>query len=160
MIIQIVFGVTMLILSVLSFRNVRLIRTVPRQERNQVRSMKKKDFQLLRCLFVHDIVYIPLALLVGGNYAYEAATRDQTQTPLEQAINNFLNDFFTFLFNIQCCASFYIFVTISKAFRHELKRMGYKMFGKDLMPIREEEENRQNNVELNVIVVSNVVLPS
>jgi hypothetical protein len=38
--------------------------------------------------------------------------------------------------------------------------MGYKICGKDLMPIREEEENRQNNVELNVIVVSNVVLPS
>jgi hypothetical protein len=122
--------------------------------------MKKKDFQLLRCLFVQGIVYIPFAMLIDGDYVYEAATRDQTQTPLEQAINNFLNDFFTFLYNIQCCTSFYIFIAISKAFRHDLKRMAYKICGKDLMPIREEEENRQNNVELNVIVVSNVVLPS
>jgi hypothetical protein len=38
--------------------------------------------------------------------------------------------------------------------------MGYKILGKDLMPIREEEENRQNNVELNVIVVSTILLPS
>jgi hypothetical protein len=65
--IQIIFGVIMLILSVLSFKNVHHIRTIPREKRQQIRSMKKKDFQLLRCLFVHDIVFIPLALLLGGN---------------------------------------------------------------------------------------------
>jgi hypothetical protein len=158
--IQIIFGVIMLILSVLSFKNIHHIRTIPREKRQQIRSMKKKDFQLLRCLFVQGVVYITFALLIDGDYVYAAATRDQIQTPLGKAISNFLSDFFTFFYNIQFGASFYIFVTISKAFRHELKRMGYKICGKDLMPIREEEENRQNNVELNVIVVSNVVLPS
>jgi hypothetical protein len=157
-VIQIVFGVTMLILSVLSFKNVRLIRTVPREERNPIRSMKKKDFQLLRCLFVQGFVYITSAMLINTYYVYEAATRNQTQTPLEQAIGNFLDNFFTFLYNIQYCTSFYIFVAISKAFRHELKRMGYKICGKDLMPIR-EEQNIEHNVVVVVVVSNFVVLP-
>jgi hypothetical protein len=154
MIEEIVFDLTMLILSVLSFKNIRHIRTIPRQERNQVRSMKKKDFQLLRCLFVEGVVYITFSMLLGCYYVYEAATRDQTQTPLEQAIGNFFYDFFTFLYNIQRCTSFYIFMTISKAFRHDLKRMVYKICGKDLGALREEE-----NIEHKVVVAHIIVLP-
>ena len=45
----------MIVLSILSFKNVRHIRPVPRQQRKQLRSMTKKDFQLLRCLYVHNI---------------------------------------------------------------------------------------------------------
>jgi hypothetical protein len=146
----------MITLSVFAFKNVRHIRIVPRQQRNQIRSMTKKDFQLLRCLFAQDIVYIIFSLWLIIYYVYSTATKDKIQTALEQAINNFLNTFFTFLYNISYCTSFFIFISISRAFRQQLKRMIYKIFGKDLVALR-EEENRQENVELNVVVISTVV---
>ena len=51
----------MIILSILSFKNVRGIRSIPRRQRRTGRIMRKEDFQLLRCLFVKDIIYIILA---------------------------------------------------------------------------------------------------
>ena len=54
---------------------------------------------------------------------------------------------------------FYIFDRISKAFRHELKRMIYKMIGgKDVIPSREEENVARNNVEINVVSVDVILL--
>jgi hypothetical protein len=58
------------------------------------------------------------------------------------------------LYNLSYYTSFFIYVVISRAFRHELKRLVYTMFGRDVIPIR-EEENRQENV-----VVSNIVVPA
>ncbi len=85
----------------------------------------------------------------------------QMQTPLQQAIVSFVNDFCAFIHHIPFCASFYIFVIVSKAFRNELKRMIYKICGKDLAQIREEQNKQENvennNLELNVVVVSNIV---
>ncbi len=78
---------------------------------------------------------------------------------MEQAIGNFLNNLFSFLYNIPYCADFYIFVIVSKAFRQELKRSTYKICRKDLI-IPREEKNKQENVELNVAVVNYVVLPN
>jgi hypothetical protein len=119
--------------------------------------MKKKDFQLLRCLFAHDIVFIICSLWLYAYYVYSAVTKDQIQTPIEEVINNFLNYLFLFIYNISYCVSFFIFICVSRAFRQELKRMIYKMFGKDLMRLP-EEENKQENVELNAVVVSTIVL--
>jgi hypothetical protein len=150
------FCVVMIILSIFSFKNVHHIRIVPRQQRNQIRSMTKKDFQLLRCLFAQDLVFIALDLWINIYFVYSAAIKDQTQTALQQAIDDFLNNFLTFIYNLSYCSSFFIFVGISKAFRQELKRLVFKIVGKQLVPIR-EEENRQENIELNVVVVSNIV---
>jgi hypothetical protein len=80
---------------------------------------------------------------------------------MEQAVNNFLSNFGTFLHSIPYCISFFIFVCLSKAFRLELKRLAYKICSKDLAAVREEENNQQeparNNIELNN-VVSTIVL--
>jgi len=145
-----------------AFKNVRHIRVIPRQQqRNQIRIMSKKDFQLLRCLFVQDIVYIIFS--IGSNMftVYKAAVINKIQTLLEHGIDDFFNNVTTFLHHLPYCASFFIFVVVSKAFRNEVKRMIYKMFGKDLMTIQ-EEENRQekverDNIEINVVVSSNVL---
>jgi len=146
----------MIILCLFSFKNIRHIRILPRQQRNQVRTMTKKDFQLLRCLFAHGIAYIIFRMGINIYYGYEAITRDQIRTECQQTIDTLLNNFFSLLFNISYCISFVIYVVISKAFRHEVKRMVYKMVWRDLRPVR-EEENRQENVELNV--VSYIVVP-
>jgi hypothetical protein len=110
--------------------------------------MTKKDFQLLRCLFAHGIAYIIFRMGINIYYGYQAITRDQIQTQLEQAVGTLLNNFLSLLFDISYCISFLIYVVISKAFRHEVKRMVCKMFRRDLRPVRGQE---------NVVVVSFVV---
>jgi hypothetical protein len=81
---------------------------------------------------------------------------------LDQAIHDFLSNLTTFIYNIYYCADFLIFLIVSKAFRHQLKRIIYKIIGKDLIPIR-EEENRQEHIERNHVginVVNVDVLPA
>jgi hypothetical protein len=161
LIITLLFSITMIILLVITFKNVHRIRAVPHQQRHQVRTMTKKDFQLLRCLFIQDVVYIPCNIFLNVYYAYVVATMNQTQTSLEEAISNFFKGFLYFLQFIPFCASFFIFVIVSKAFRHELKRLVYKTVGKDLIPLREEDNQQPNiatdNIGLNV-VANNIVL--
>jgi hypothetical protein len=137
------FGI--IVLCILAFKNVRHIRAIPRQQRQQIRTMTKKDFQLLRCLFIQDFLYIIFTIGFTIFTVYQAATIHQIRTPLEQALMDFFYKLFIILEYIPYCASFYIFVVVSKSFRNELKRMIYKIFGKDLVPIR-EEENKQENV--------------
>ncbi len=154
----------MIILAMFAFKNVRHIRTIPRQQqRGQIRIMTKKDFQLLRCLFVQDIIYIIFSMGSSIYTVYQATTIGRSQTQLELTISQFVNNITNFLHDIPYCASFFIFVFVSKAFRNEVKRMIYKIVGKDPM-IGREEENRQetvdrDNIQLNVVVVSNNVLP-
>ena len=156
LIISVVFCCLMILLPILAFKNVRHIRIVARQQRNQIRSMTKKDFQLLRCLFAHDLVFIGFCLWSNMYYVYSTVTRNQAQGTSRQAIDSFLNEFLSFFYYIFFCSSFFIFVSISKAFRHELKRSILKIVGKQLAPMR-EEENKQENIDLNVITVNSVV---
>jgi hypothetical protein len=153
LIINVLFWFIMVILCVFTFKNVRRIRIIPRQQRIPIRLMKRKDFQLLRCLFTQNIIYILVQICPNVLNVYRTATKLQTRTPLEQTINAFLNDLFVFITYISHWSNFFIFLIISKAFRHEIKRMIYKFTGRELNPIREEE-----NVEINV--VSTVVPPS
>jgi uncharacterized protein YggT (Ycf19 family) len=119
--------------------------------------MTNKDFQLLRCLFAQDIVFIVFSLWVIIYYVYSAVTNDQIGTPMEQAIVNFADTFSTFLYNVSYCVSFFIFMGISRAFRQELKRMVYKICGKNLVQLHKEQD-REESVEQNVIVVSTIEL--
>jgi hypothetical protein len=131
------FCLLMIIMSILSFKNVHRIRAIPRQQRQQIRSMTKKDFQLLRCLFVQDVVYISVSLLPSLYSIYKTVTKNQTRTSLQEAIADFLDNFFTFIYFIFC---------VSKAFRNELKRCTYKILGKYL-----------NGVNINI--VRTIVVP-
>jgi hypothetical protein len=155
------FCLLMIILSIFSFKNIRRIRSIPRQQRNQIRTMTKKDFQLIRCLFAQDIVYIFLGVSANFYGVYNSATKDQLRTPLENAILNLLQTIFDFLFFAVYCTHFFVFFAVSKAFRNEIKRMVYKIFGKDSTAIRREENNQEepvrDNIELNVVHVNNVV---
>ncbi|UJR32701.1 hypothetical protein I4U23_020160 [Adineta vaga] len=135
--------ILMIILSILAFKNVRQIRTIPRQQRRQIRTMTKKDFQLLRCLFVQDIVYVSLGALLGGYFTYSTITYGKPKTLLEQSISTFANNFLTFFYYTFYCDNFIIFFSVSKAFRHELKRLAYRFFGKDLVTLRDEYHHRQ-----------------
>ncbi len=147
------FCLVIIVLCMFAFKNVRRIRAIPRQQRQQIRTMTKKDFQLLRCLFIQDFVYIIFSIGLTVFDVYQAATIHQIRTSLEQAIVDFFYKLFILLNYVPYCASFYILVVASKAFRNELKRMICKLCGKDSITIR-EEENKQENV---VTIVNDVV---
>lgn len=140
------FCLTMIILSKLALKNIRYHRPVPRTQRKQMRTMTKKDFQLLHCLFVYDLVYIVCTILLSFYYVYLVSRFDQVQTPLEQVIDNFLEKLLDLIRFIPFCISFGIFSTFSKVFRHELLRMIYQRFSRTPMAQR-EEENRPEIIE-------------
>ncbi|CAF1453699.1 unnamed protein product [Adineta steineri] len=140
----------LIILSTIAFKNVRRIRAIPRQERRQIRTMNKKDFQLLRCLYIQNIIYVVCSLLVGASVCYSTTLHMEALTLREQAINNFLNNFGAILHYIPYCTSFFIFVCVSKAFRLEVKRLIFKMVRKDLTTVREDENNQQEAVKDNI----------
>ena len=148
---------TMIILSILAFKNVRRIRSVPRHHRHELRTMHKRDFQLLRCLYIHNIVYLLSSVVLVIGLIYRARVALRNQTPMETALNNFLNSFGSFLHYIPYCSSFFIFTSISKAFRQELKRMAYKSVGKNVIITREEEHPQHEPQRENT--VSTIELP-
>ena len=146
-----VFCLIMFVLCMFAFKNVRRIRAIPRDKRTQqLRSMTKKDFQLLRCLFVQDIVYIFFSMIFILFYIYQTVAANERQTAWELALLNFLSKLIAAFYYMYFCSSFFIFVTVSKAFRHELKRVFYKIIGIEFHPMREEEA-RPDNSELNRI---------
>ena len=153
------FFIVMMILSKFAFKNVRRIRAIPRQKRQQLRSMTKKDFQLLRCLFVQDIVYIIFNIPISVYMFYAAANTGLRRTRLEQALLDLFSALSIFLHHVPFCASVVIFLSTSRAFRTELQRMIYRLAGRAILPMREEENIETNNVQVNVIDVHSVVLP-
>lgn len=128
------------IVSFLSFKNVRHIQAVPRENRNRIRAMTKKDFQLLRCLYAYDIVYIFSTVLLVVAILYGVIHPLQQQTATQQALYVFLNNFGSFIHYIPFCAIFFILISISKAFRNELKRLGFKLCCRDLHIVQEENQ--------------------
>ena len=147
--------VTMISLSILSLKKVHQIRLISRQQGHQVRSMHKKDFQLLRCLFAHNIIYILCNIFLATLTTYKAIINYQPLTPSEEALDNFLMNVGVCLRHISYCTSFFIYIGISKAFRREFLNLYYKFHNKNqqVMPGEEnnEQEARQDNVELRVI---------
>ncbi len=156
LIISAIIPLVLIILSVLTFKNVRHIRNGPRQHGRQIRTMNKKDLQLLRCLYVHNIVYIICSILIVVSIGYSVKLNLGTSTPMEQAVSNFLTNIGAFLHCIPYCVSFVIFISVSKAFRLEFKRFIYKICCKDLTAVREEQNHQQeparDNIELNNVV--------
>ncbi|CAF3125111.1 unnamed protein product [Rotaria sp. Silwood2] len=163
LIISVVIPLALIFLSIIAFKNVRHIRTIPRQQRKQIRSMNKKDFQLLCCLYAHNIVYIVCSILLVVDLVYGTAIRYDIQKSFDRTVDNFLNNFGSFLHYIPYCTSFFIFVCLSKAFRQELKQYIYKICVKNLTTIQEKEgeefQPARDNPEFNV-AVSTIVLVS
>jgi hypothetical protein len=115
---NVAYCLLMIVLCSFAFKNVRYIRMVKRENRtNQVRSMTKKDFQLLRCLFAQDTVYIFSSMLLLVSYIYQTVTRDQIRTSWEPALVNFFNAIVFIFYDVYFCSSFFVFIIVSKAFR-------------------------------------------
>lgn len=140
------FCLLMIVLSAFSYKNVQQIRIVSRHPQKQFRSMKKKDFQLLRCLFVHDIFYISVSIIPSLYSIYLAVTHDQVRTSFEQEIIDFLDNLFNFIYFSFYSSSFFIFITASKAFRLEVKRFICKIYRSNSI-VPSGDRNRLDAVE-------------
>jgi len=136
--IHVIFFVLMIALCLLSFKNVKQIRIISSHQRQVTRSMTKKDFQLLRCLFVQDLVFILFGMLIIINYLYMTATSYQTRTVLRSTIENFLKYLFNLFYAVPFAADFFVFILVSKAFRSECKRIVCRT-------VRKRTESIQNN---------------
>lgn len=134
----------MFILCLFAFKNVRRIRSVPRQQRQQLRLMTKKDFVLLRCLYAQDIIYILFSIELSIFSVYQTAVLNHSRTAIEQAVDDFFYRFCILLHHFPYCISFLVFVIASKAFRNDLKRIIWKICEQTLAPIREEENSQSN----------------
>ena len=155
-IINVILAVILIILSILTFKNIRRIRAVPqRQQRNQIRTMNKKDFQLLRCLYVHDIIYIIFVAFPSVYNIYRAIRKHVVHTPRIQAMMDFVENFGFFIHHIPFCLSFIIFMSVSRAFRLEIRKILQRICGKCLIATPEEDTRQQSNpndnIELNVV---------
>jgi len=147
-----IFCLIMIILCVYTFKNVRQIRQIPRTQRaQQIRSMTNKDFQLLRCLYLQDICFLVPGITTAlfNIYQVTIANKKYGDAQLQHAIVDFVSKFLIFLFDTYYPLNFLVFIIVSKAFRNEIKRLSYKMFGKQLNIIREEKEKRRARAELN-----------
>ena len=155
LVINVMLFVLMILLSILSFQNVRRIRSIPRRQRQTIRTMRKKDFQLLRCLFAKDIIYIVFNSVYFSYIIYKAIPKSQTQTTLEQNRDAFIFNVASLLCHFPSAMSFYTYLIISKAFRQSIKRLIWKLFGRDIPVIREEEPQEQ---EMNPSIVISTIM--
>ena len=141
--INVLLFVLMIVLSALSFRNVRHIRSIPRRQRQTVRTMRKKDFQLLRCLFAKNIIYLTCDSVLFVYFIYKSIPKSQVQSSWDQNRDTFIFKVGSLIYHIPSCVGFYTYVIISKAFRQSFKRLIWKLFGKDVSIIREQEQHDQ-----------------
>jgi hypothetical protein len=137
-----VFCSTLIALSAVSFKNVRRIRAIPRQQRTRAHAMNKKDFQLLRCLFTQVIVYIICSVIPSGYSIYDIVTKYQNRTPLQDALHNVMLNMSIVLYFSYHGTNIFVFIAISKAFRHELKRYGHQLVGRDPIALRAEDQQQ------------------
>ena len=142
--INVVSFLMMIILSALSFKNVHRIRSIPRRQRPTTRMMRKKDFQLLRCLYVKDVLYIICTSLFSLYSMYRILAKSQLQTAWQQQIDLFVFDFGTLINHLPSCLSFYIYILVSKAFRQACRRLVWKIIGKNFNDVRETRDEEQN----------------
>ena len=133
------FFIIILVLCICSFKNVRHIRFVPRSQRHQLRTMTKKDFQLLRCLFAYDLVFITCCVPLILVTVYQVILKGYAQVELLQIIENFAFKTSMFIAHVPFWIGFYICLAISKAFRTELKRMLYRISNQPLVSTRDDE---------------------
>lgn len=126
--IGIITSIILNILVIITFKNVRQIHLIPRQQRQQIRPMHRKDFQLLRCLYALDVAHIFFTGFIGLYYVYDSVTKSSSLSPIHQAIKHFLDGFTLFLCHIFYCIDFPIFISISKTFRQDVKQIMSTIF--------------------------------
>ncbi|CAF1467713.1 unnamed protein product [Adineta steineri] len=109
------------------------MRSIPRQQRQGIRTMHKKDFQLLRCLFIKSIVHIISNSLIIADLIYQDIPTSEISTPWDQARDRFL-------FNLD--------------FRQKLKQIISNIFGQNLVIERnngKQQELRAEPTELRIV---------
>jgi hypothetical protein len=151
MINDLIFLFIIFILCIVSFKNVYRIRTVSREQRNRIQLITMKDLQVLRCLFIYNIIFIMSSICSAVYSIYNEVTNDKIRTSSEQAIRSFLTDLFTFIGFSFYSVIFFVFFIVSKGFRRKLKQLFGKCF-------RKKNPNRQNNVQRQTLATMTTIV--
>ena len=112
----------MILFSYLVRKNLRQLRTRIQPVAHHFH-LKKRDFQLVRMLLVHIIIYLVTTVLYPVNLLYSALTQNDTQKTFErQVIETFITFLTTnFIFYINNVAPFFTYYFTSSSFRLEVK---------------------------------------
>lgn len=129
LIIGLLILILIVILSILSFQNVRHIQPVSLRCRSRIRPITKKDFQLLRSLYIHHISYIFFSVILVVSFCFDTALIYYTPNTLEQTFQSFLSNLGILIYMIPYSTSFFIFIVLSKAFRQDVKGIVYRIVG-------------------------------
>ena len=151
--------VVMIILSILSCKNVRRIRSIPRRQRQTVRTMRKKDFQLLRCLFIKDIIYILCNAALCIYSIYRLIRQFHIPSLWQQQFDVFIYDLGSLIHHIPFCLNLYTYVLVSKALREDFKQLIWKIIGKETPTVREDEVNElEGRREMNESIAISTII--
>ena len=117
----------MILFSCLVMQNLRKLRHRVRPANNNLH-LKKRDFQLIRMLLIHIIVYLLTTVFYPVDLLYSALTHnDRNKTAERNAIEIFIafltNNFVFYLNNV---APFFTYYCTSSSFRNELKLLCLK----------------------------------
>lgn len=117
----------MILFSCLVMRNLRKLHTRVRPVTNSLH-LKKRDFQLIRMLLIHIIVYLISTVFYPVNLLYSALTKNNpNKTAERKAIETFIafltNNFVFYMNNV---APFFTYYCTSSSFRNELKAVCLK----------------------------------
>ncbi|CAF1025737.1 unnamed protein product [Adineta steineri] len=123
------------------------MRSIPRQQRQGIRTMHKKDFQLLRCLFMKSIVHIFGDSLIVPYTIYQGIPTSEISTPWELARGRFLFNLGFFIHLLPCCTDFFIYAVVSKDFRQKPKQIVSNIFGQNLVIERNNDKQQELRAE-------------
>lgn len=107
------------------------------------------------------MIYIIFTAYLCIYFLYKLHPESIPQTGWQREIDRFIFNLGCFLFYIPSCVNFFVFASISKAFRQSVKRVLWKMIGQDFHIIREDEpiqvitiRNPNVSVIINTIAIS------
>lgn len=132
-----------LLFGILILKNLKAVRgrihPLPGTHNPPQNVLSKRDTNLVRMVLVEVIVGFLLTFWYPINSLYNTLTVNVSNKSLERTqIESFVTFFtFTFLFYLNYCATFYVYVAISKPFRQEIKRFVIKCFNR-------QDEQRMN----------------
>lgn len=149
------FSLVMIVVCIFAFKNIRKSPIIQRQQQQQQRRiMTKRDFQLLRCLFNHNLIYIIFSIGMSLYPIYQMISFDRSKTPTEQIITDFLSNLAYLIHHVPYCINFYLYFLVSKVFQTEVKRQISRLFCRQHTLINEEEIRQVNDNAHNIITMT------
>ena len=115
--------ILMIIFGYLTIRNLRQIHSRLRPNIIRISNINKKDYYLLVMLMCEVIVYLISTIPYPIQTLYLTITRDLIKSSFRIQIESFITFMaYSFLIYINSASTFYIYISTSRAYRHQCRR--------------------------------------